>query len=166
VAGRPQRGDARKPDLRGDDARRRAIRDILSTSAGGGSVASQADLRRRLGARGIRASQATLSRDLALLGVRRAAGSQGPRYVMEGDGGPLPLEPVRRLVDGVESNGALVVVRTKASTAMAVARALDEAGLAEVMGTIAGDDTIFVAPRRPRDGDAVARKLRAVLGLG
>jgi transcriptional regulator of arginine metabolism len=149
----------------GDDSetRRRAIRDLLT--AGRRPIASQAELRRRLGARGIRASQATLSRDMAFLGVRRVAGAEGPRYLIEGEGGTLPLEPVRRLVDGVESNGALVVVRTKASTAMAVARALDEAGLPEVLGTIAGDDTIFVAPRRPRDGDAVAQKLRAVLGL-
>ncbi len=154
-------------DLRGDDTRRRAIRDILTAGASARRpIASQAELRRRLGARGIRASQATLSRDMAFLGVRRAAGAGGPRYLIEGDGGALPLEPVRRLVDAVESNGALVVVRTKASTAMAVARALDEAGLDEVMGTIAGDDTMFVAPRRPRAGDAVARKLRAVLGLG
>ena len=152
--------------LRDDHARRQAIRDILKDGAAGRRpITSQAELRRRLGARGIRASQATLSRDMAVLGVRRAAGADGPRYLIEGEGEALPLDPVRRLVDGVESNGALVVVRTKASTAMAVARALDEAGLEEVMGTIAGDDTIFVAPRRPRDGDAVARKLRAVLGL-
>jgi len=64
---------------------------------------------------------------MAALGVRRAAGADGPRYLIEGEGEALPLEPVRRLVDSVESNGALVVVRTKASTAMAVARALDEA---------------------------------------
>jgi transcriptional regulator of arginine metabolism len=153
-------------DQRSDDARRQAIRDILTNGAAGRRpIASQADLRRRLGARGIRASQATLSRDMAVLGVRRAAGADGPRYLIESDGEALPLEPVRRLVDSVESNGALVVVRTKASTAMAVARALDEARLDAVMGTIAGDDTIFVAPRRPGDGDAVARKLRAVLGL-
>jgi transcriptional regulator of arginine metabolism len=167
VARSSQKGALGGADHRSDDVRRQAIREILT--AGGAArapVASQAELRRRLVARGIRASQATLSRDLALLGVRRAAGARGPRYLMEGDGGPLPLDPLRGLVDAVESNGALVVVRTKASTAMAVARALDEAGLAEVMGTIAGDDTVFVAPRRPRDGDAVARKLRAVLGLG
>jgi transcriptional regulator of arginine metabolism len=152
---------------RNDEARRRAIRDILTGGAAARRpIASQDELRRQLGARGIRASQATLSRDMAALGVRRAAGAEGPRYLIEGEGETLPLEPVRRLVDSVESNGALVVVRTKASTAMAVARALDEAALPEVMGTIAGDDTIFVAPREPRGGAAVARRLRAVLGLG
>jgi transcriptional regulator of arginine metabolism len=143
------------------DSRRDAIREILS----GRPIANQGELLRRLGARGIRASQATLSRDMAVLGVRRAVGPDGPRYLVDGNGGALPLEPVRRLVDGVESNGALVIVRTKASAAATVARALDEAGLAEVMGTLAGDDTVFVAPRRAGSGHRVAVKLRVLFGL-
>jgi transcriptional regulator of arginine metabolism len=152
--------------MRIDEVRRDAIRDILASGNGKqAAIASQAELRRRLRARGINASQATLSRDLAALGVHRAAGTRGPRYLVDGDGGALPLEPVRRLVDGIESNAALVVVRTKASAASTVARALDEAQLDEVMGTIAGDDTIFVAPRRPGAGNAVARRLRVILGL-
>ncbi|HEY4394415.1 MAG TPA: arginine repressor [Polyangia bacterium] len=149
----------RQPDA---ESRRDAIREILSARP----VGSQGELLRRLGARGIRASQATLSRDMAILGVRRAVGPDGPRYLVEANGGALPLEPVRRLVDGVESNGALVIVRTKASAAATVARALDEAGLAEVMGTLAGDDTVFVAPRRAGGGHRTATKLRELFGLG
>ena len=143
------------------EARRDAIREILS----GRPIANQGELLRRLGARGIRASQATLSRDMAMLGVRRAVGPDGPRYLVDGNGGALPLDPVRRLVDGVESNGALVIVRTKSSAAATVARALDEAGLNEVMGTLAGDDTVFVAPRRTGGGHRVAGKLRVLFGL-
>jgi transcriptional regulator of arginine metabolism len=143
------------------EARRDAIREILS----GRPVANQGELLRRLGARGIRASQATLSRDMAMLGVRRGVGPEGPRYFVDGNGGALPLDPVRRLVDGVESNGALVIVRTKSSAAATVARALDEAGLTEVMGTLAGDDTVFVAPRRAGGGNRVAEKLRVLFGL-
>jgi transcriptional regulator of arginine metabolism len=144
------------------EVRRDAIREILS----GRPVANQGELLRRLGARGIRASQATLSRDMAMLGVRRAVGPDGPRYLVDGNGGALPLDPVRRLVDGIESNGALVIVRTKSSAAATVARALDEAGLTEVMGTLAGDDTVFVAPRRAGGGNRVAEKLRVLFGLG
>jgi len=141
--------------------RRAAIREILS----GRPIANQGELLRRLGARGIRASQATLSRDMAMLGVRRAVGPEGPRYLVDENGGALPLDPVRRLVEGVESNGALVIVRTKSSAAPTVARALDEAGLTDVMGTLAGDDTVFVAPRRAGGGHRVAGKLRALFGL-
>jgi transcriptional regulator of arginine metabolism len=149
--------------MRAEESRRDAIREILSGA--GRPVTTQAELRRRLGAQGIRASQATLSRDMAVLGVRRAAGAAGPRYVIEAGDGGLPLDPIRRLVIGVESNGALVVVRTKVSAAPTVARALDEAGIDDVMGTLAGDDTIFVAPRRPGRGQTLARRLRNVLGI-
>lgn len=150
------------------DARRDAIRAILASAGGNGGgdpVNSQAELRRRLRARGFKASQATLSRDMVVIGAQRAAGADGPRYLVDGDGGALPLEPVRRLVDGVDHSDTLVVVRTKASAASTVARALDEAHLDEVLGTIAGDDTVFVAPRRAREGDRVARRLRTLLGL-
>jgi transcriptional regulator of arginine metabolism len=145
----------------GGASRRDAIREILNRQP----VGSQAALRRHLAARGIRVAQATLSRDMALLGVRRTAGPAGPRYLVDGDGGGLPLDPVRRLVDAVETNGLLVVVRTKASAASTVARALDEAGLPEMLGTLAGDDTIFVAPSAARGGQALARRLRRLLDV-
>jgi transcriptional regulator of arginine metabolism len=148
-----------------EQTRRDAIRAILTEGNGNLPVGSQDELRRRLRARGIKASQATLSRDLAAIGVQRAAGADGPRYQVGGDGGALPLEPVRRLVDGVDHSDTLVVVRTKASAASTVARALDEAHLDDVLGTIAGDDTVFVAPRRSREGDRLARRLRALLGV-
>jgi len=149
------------------EARRAAIREILGGGGDGrnGAVASQAELRRRLRARGFKASQATLSRDMAVIGAQRAAGADGPRYLVDGDGGALPLEPVRRLVDGVDHSDTLVVVRTTARPASTVARALDEAHLDDVLGTIAGDDTVFVAPRRSREGDRLARRLRTLLGL-
>jgi len=147
----------------GTASRRDAIREILARHV----VENQDALRRHLAARGIRAAQATLSRDMAALGVRRAAGPDGPRYLVEnGDGGALPIEPVRRLVDAVDSNGLLVVVRTKVSAAPTVARALDEARLPAVLGTLAGDDTVFVAPVQPRGGNALARRLRKLFGVG
>jgi transcriptional regulator of arginine metabolism len=145
----------------GTSSRRDAIREILARHV----VENQDVLRRHLAARGIRAAQATLSRDMAALGVRRAAGPEGPRYLVDGDAGELPIEPVRRLVDAVETNGLMVVVRTKASAASTVARALDEARLPEVMGTLAGDDTIFVVPAAARGGQALARQLRRLLEL-
>jgi len=144
------------------ESRRDAIREILARHV----VSNQDALRRHLAARGIRAAQATLSRDMALLGVRREVGPAGPRYLVDGDGGTLPIDPVRRLVDAVDTNGMLVVVRTKASTAPTVARALDEARLPEVLGTLAGDDTIFVAPSSARGARTLARRLRKLLGLG
>ena len=141
------------------DARREVIREILGRKV----VATQDALRRQLAARGIRAAQATLSRDMVALGVRRTAGVGGRRYVVDGDAGPLPMEPLRRLVETVESNAAMVVVRTKAGAASPVARALDEARLPDLLGTVAGDDTILVVPTATHGGGALARRLRRLL---
>jgi transcriptional regulator of arginine metabolism len=145
----------------GIDARRDAIREILARKA----VATQDALRRHLAARGIRAAQATLSRDMVVLGVRRTSGADGRRYIVDGDAGGMPMDPVRQLVDAVTSNGVMVVVRTKAGAASPVARAIDEARLAEVLGTLAGDDTVLVVPATAQGGQALARRLRRLLGL-
>jgi transcriptional regulator of arginine metabolism len=123
-------------------------------------VASQDDLQRRLAARGITAAQATVSRDLVVLGVTRGGGADGPRYQISAEDGALPIDRVRGLVDAVLTNGLLVVVRTKAGVASTVARAIDDARLADTLGTIAGDDTIFVAPARSRGASALASRLR------
>ena len=142
-------------------SRQDAIREILASR----TVGTQDDLQRQLAARGIVAAQATVSRDLVQLGVTRVGTAAGPRYSIPGDGGALPLGPVRMLVDSVRTNGVLVVVRTKSSAASTVARAIDDAGVPDVLGSLAGDDTIFIAPTRPRATPALARRLRRLLGV-
>jgi len=69
------------------------------------------------------------------------------------------------LVDSVRTNGTLVVVRTKASAASTVALAIDDAGLPDVLGSLAGDDTVFIAPARSRAAPALARRLRRLFGV-
>ncbi|HET6147975.1 MAG TPA: arginine repressor [Polyangia bacterium] len=140
-------------------ARRAVIREILARK----TVMTQDALRRQLASRGIRAAQATLSRDMVALGVRRANGVGGRRYVFEGDSGALPIEPVQRMVETIATNGALVVVRTKGGAASPVARALDEAHLPDLLGTVAGDDTVLVVPSTTQGGHALARRLRRLL---
>ena len=127
-------------------------------------VTSQEELQRELAARGVGVAQATVSRDLVRLGVTRASGPEGARYRLPGDVGALPIDPVRPLVDAVLASRHLVVVRTKAGAAPAVARAIDEARLGGTLGTIAGDDTVFVAPARAGAGSGLARRLRKLLG--
>jgi transcriptional regulator of arginine metabolism len=153
-------GRTRRPES-GAAARRDAIREILARR----TVASQDQLASHLASRGIRAAQATVSRDLGLLGVVRTATADGPRYRIPGDDGGLPLDPVRRLVDAVTSNGHLLVVRTKSGAASTVARAVDDAHLDGVLGTLAGDDTVFVAPTRERTAAKLALRLKRLLGV-
>ena len=128
----------------GTQARRAAIVELVRAHR----VATQGELQRRLRERGIAATQATLSRDLAQLGARRAAlPDGGAAYEVDGlpeaGGGAMA-----RLVVGVRDAAALVVVHTVPGAAQAIAAQLDRARLPAVVGTLAGDDTVFVVPER------------------
>jgi len=125
----------------------------------GRRIATQEELLEALRTDGFQATQATLSRDLARLGARRVSEpGGGTRYelVEEGDDG---LEAVGRLVASINCNGSLVVVRTHPGSAPAVARAIDLAHLPDALGTIAGDDTVFIAPARERQARALADRV-------
>jgi transcriptional regulator of arginine metabolism len=123
------------------------------------AVTSQEQLRQRLVVRGIEATQATISRDLKDLGLVKRAGDGA--YVRPGVARSSPAvdEQLRKAVASqvrkLERVGALLVVRTDPGQAQGVAVLLDRAQLAEVAGTIAGDDTILIIGR----GDDAARAL-------
>ncbi len=149
------------------EARREAIRRLIR----GGKVATQEDLRALLADQGFEVTQGTLSRDLARLGARRAPGlERGTVYELPPDGSTAPapglLEALDPLVRGVRDNGALVVVHTTPGAAPAVALALDQARLPEVLGTIAGDDTVFVAPMQAASASRLTRVLQGLLRKG
>ncbi len=128
-------------------------------------IATQEELLSALSAAGFRATQATLSRDLARLGARRVSHPQGgTRYELSDGAGENGLGALRALVHGISANASLVVIRTHPGSAPAIARAIDLGDVPEVLGTIAGDDTIFVAPAgglRPR---RLAARLAEILG--
>jgi|SRR5439155_26313880 len=128
--------------------RHRAIRDLVSTRPIGTQQALAAALRER----GFRTTQATMSRDVAELGLVKAArdGAQAyavPQRLVEAETsgedrlrallGDLPIE--------IREAGLLLVIRTLPGSAHAIAAALDRARWPEVAGSIAGDDTVFVA---------------------
>jgi transcriptional regulator of arginine metabolism len=149
------------------EARRQAIRRLIQ----GRKVATQEDLRALLASQGFDVTQGTLSRDLARLGARRAPAAQGGTlYELPPEGvAPAPpglLEALDPLVRGVRDNGALVVVHTTPGAAQAVALALDQARLPEVLGTIAGDDTVFVAPVQAASASRLTRVLQTLLRKG
>nr|MDT0665291.1 arginine repressor [Micromonospora sp. DSM 115978] len=118
------------------------------------SVRSQTELARLLAAEGVHVTQATLSRDLEDLGATKVRGADGA-LVYALDPHLAPTESVRlplgrlceELLVSVEVNGDLVVLRTPPGAAQLFASALDRAALPEVMGTIAGDDTVLVVCR-------------------
>ena len=144
------------------DTRRR--REAVSRILRAGRVATQEELLGSLRREGFRATQGTLSRDLARLGARRVSRPEGSFYE-PGDGAPAAVAAaVAGLVSAVATNGSLVVIRTLPGSAPAVARAIDLARLAGVLGTIAGDDTVFVAPGKGRGAGALAGRLAGLFG--
>ena len=138
-------------------ARRAAIRELIGSRA----IATQEELRALLAARGHAVTQATLSRDLAQLGAKKPASG-----AYELADAPRGADTWTALVTSIDENGALVVARTAAGAAPLVASAIDRARLAEVLGTIAGDDTIFVAPARHIAPARLARRLRELVARG
>ena len=136
-------------------SRQSAIRQIID----GREVSSQDELRRLLARRGHAVTQATLSRDLRELGLVKTAEGYA---TLEGGAGEYPLPSLERLVRefvfAVSAAQNIVVVDTSAGAAQPVAAALDAEEWPEVVGTVGGDDTIFiVAPDRKQAAKLVSR---------
>ena len=139
------------------ERRREAVARLIAARR----IATQDELLAALREDGFEATQATLSRDLARLGARRhLAPGGGTRYELPAEERRDGLDALGRLVASVACNGSLVVVRTHPGSAPAVARAVDMARLPDLLGTIAGDDTVFIAPVRERRARALADRVR------
>ncbi len=137
--------------------RQAAIRELLTREA----IANQVELLARLAARGIQATQSSVSRDLREMRVAK----QGGHYVLPGQLLPpstvkvAPIE-VMGLVRQVKPAGPnLLVVQTTPGGASAIGLAVDNAEWPEVVGTVAGDDTLFVATQNRHDQAAVEARL-------
>ena len=140
--------------------RQRMIADWLR----GGRVGSQEELVGRLGLAGIAATQATVSRDLDELGAVKLKRDGSIRYLLpeEVDDKYAAAKLDRLLAEWVMDivpAGPLLVLRTPPGSANLVANALDSAALPGIAGTIAGDDTIFVALAEGSDPGMLARQL-------
>lgn len=125
-------------------------------------VASQAEIVDALRRRGVGATQPSVSRDLQELGVVKVGG----RYVTP----PLRQSPPQELADAAHfvrtarpAGANLTVVLTVVGSAQTVALALDHAGFPEVVGTLAGDDTIFVATSTAADQKLFLQRLDTLL---
>jgi transcriptional regulator of arginine metabolism len=138
-------------------------------------VRSQGELGELLAAEGLHTTQATLSRDLEELGAVKVRGTDGsaPAYVVPEEGlGPHRTaeqapERLRRLLRelliSADASGNLVLLRTPPGAAQFLASAFDRSGLPEVMGTIAGDDTVVVVVRDPHPSAGPGAALAATL---
>ena len=140
------------------DERRRFILELLRRER----VGSQEELLERLVASGYSATQSSISRDLRDLEVAKKGG------FYEAAGGALRgnLAVVQQFLIGVDKAGPhLLVLRTLPGAASPVASALDLAQLEGLVGTIAGDDTVFAATASPSDQHQLVKRLTSLLRL-
>lgn len=156
---------------------RAARRDLIVAMIRSQAVASQADLVELLRQRGIDVTQATVSRDLDELGaVKTLAGDGRMLYAVPAEGGEDRLQAdeledinarlIRVAEDTMVSvaySGNLVVLRTPPGAAQYLASAFDHSHLTDVIGTIAGDDTIMLVVGEHSTGQAVAERLQQII---
>ncbi len=154
-------------------ARQARIVELLAA----GPVASQTELGRLLADQGVPVTQATVSRDLEELGAVKVRTPRGMAYALPPEGQPRPgtadavdarlARLLEELLVSAEATGGLVVLRTPPGGAHLLGSALDRAGLSEVAGTVAGDDTVLLvtrAPATPASAALASRLLRLAEG--
>ena len=142
--------------------RRNQILELLKSER----VATQAALCRKLARRGIRVTQATISRDIEELGLIKTRGGYRLPDAPQTAAPPQPVLPniLKEFVREVLLAANVVVVRTHPGNAHTVGVALDSAQWPEVVGTVAGDDTIFMATPGKPQAARVRKKITALLG--
>lgn len=131
-------------------------------------LSSQEQIRARLAALGLDATQSTISRDIDELGLARVHDPDGVRYVTPGsDGARTAGRALRRLLDefaiAFARTEAGLLIHTPPGAAAALGEGIDRAGLAEVAGTIAGDDTILVLGREGVRAAALERTFTEIM---
>ena len=140
------------------NVRREKLRQLLTSGLAG----TQDDLREHLQRLGFDTTQSTVSRDLKILGARRRLG-RGGEYVYELR---APVEHVfpSEMILSVANNENQIVVRTRVGRAPAVGIELDRLQHPDLLGTIAGDDTVLVIPASIHKTAALAQRLRELAG--
>jgi transcriptional regulator of arginine metabolism len=145
--------------------RREALLAILRDQPSG----NQADLLRALRKRGVRATQATISRDLREIGaIRVRTGAGAFQYqILEALTPPATRVKLRTVfrdfVIGIKATGSLILVKTTPGNASGVASLIDHMSKPEILGTVAGDDTILIVVAGEEKRDDVERELRQLL---
>jgi transcriptional regulator of arginine metabolism len=129
-------------------------------------ITSQDELREALSNDGFVVTQATLSRDIRELGLAKLADPQGGAYYTHPHRSvvrPDLAQILPALLVSVDGVGPFLVLKTASGSAGAVTEALDKAGWSEIMGTIAGDDTVLVITRSQRLREEIATRIQKLV---
>lgn len=129
-------------------------------------ASSQEDLREALQSLNFAANQSTISRDLRRIGAIKSTDTLGrTTYRILPESFTTSLRSLTGLIRGVFHNDSLIVLKTDPGSAPLIARHIDSLRSKEVLGTIAGDDTIFVAPSYPKRIPHLIAQIEQTLAL-
>jgi transcriptional regulator of arginine metabolism len=129
-------------------------------------IESQDELREALKTEGFVVTQATLSRDIRELGLAKLSDPQGGAYYAHPHRAALRpdlAQVLPTLLVSVDGVGPFLVLKTASGSAGAVTEALDQAGWEEIIGTIAGDDTVLVITRSQKLREAIAGRIEGLV---
>lgn len=162
------RSAAREPRKDSASERLQTLRRLLESEQAG----TQDEIRAALEEENFEVNQSTISRDLKKLGAIKmidASGRTVYRLAESLADEQIAVRPPAGLADlvvNVQSNGSLIVVSTTPGSASLVARFLDQFRADGILGTIAGDDTIFIAPESTKSIDRLLKKISKSLTYG
>ena len=147
------------------ERRQKAMADLIRANA----LASQDEVATRLAGLGFEVTQATVSRDLEQLGALKVRRDGRITYALPDQLNASAAAPsrlgsvLRDWVRSIDVAATMVVLKTPPGSGHLIGVALDESALPEIVGTICGDDTIFVACRSAGDAEATVIKLRELM---
>jgi transcriptional regulator of arginine metabolism len=145
--------------LKSKVARQDAIRRLVQEKR----LSTQGELVKELAGEGFEATQATVSRDILELRLQKIRTAHGSIYVLPQTGIAEEIEHLQRMLsdfaNAITRAGNLIILKTSPGAAQGVAAALDNTRWVEIIGTIAGDDTILLVTADSKSSRMVARKL-------
>lgn len=129
-------------------------------------IFNQTQLVKALKQKGVKVTQATLSRDLKELGVIRVPAASGLAYKIIASGNESAIKShIAEEIISINCNECLTVIKTFPGRAQGVALFLDKQSDPEILGTVAGDDTIIVIPRTVKNIKKIIEKTKILLGI-
>ncbi len=141
----------------GKAERQLAIKEIITTK----EIASQEELAKELLRKGFEVNQATLSRDMKELGIAKVITADGVWYELQTDNEAQRLKMLLSYeIESIQSNDCMVIIKTLRGRASGVAEILDQLALPDILGTIAGDDTIFIAPTSSKKIPTIIKRIK------
>lgn len=146
-----------------DIASKRKLKEVIRGLIGDGFTGTQSDISKQLRSKGFKVTQSTVSRTLNEMGVTKELSGGKQIYKL----GEKPRSHYRGslsdLVVSIATNDSLIVIKTNPGSAMFIAGFIDHECKTTVLGTVAGDDTIFVAPQNTSKLSAVVKEIESTL---